>query len=75
MNDRALRYKSMLELEGASQSKIIAYEKKVDLSIAARDLGVDLSGSESIEKIAEMLHEHGYTLNFSIVKHQISGFF
>lgn len=73
--NRQLTYKSLLELEGASQSKIQAYEKKIDLSIAVRDLGIELTGFETIEQIMEMMHDHGYTLNFEIVKHEKSGQF
>lgn len=75
MNDGALRHKSMLELEGASQSKIMAYEKRIDLSIAVRELGIELSGVETIEQIMGMMHDHGYTLNFEIVKHENLGQF
>ena len=66
IEDTALRYKSLLSLEGASQAKIRAYDLKIDLSLKARDLGADLTGHETMEQIVQKLYETGHYVNFEI---------
>ena len=69
MNDytnEQLTYRSVLELEGATEAQIAVYEQRIDLALAMRGMGIEVTGDEDYAELFEKLNEAGYNVEFNI---------